>query len=93
MAYAFPDADFEGKINIHNQKIGAWEVLARYSTVNLNDADINGGKEHDATLGLNWYLNSHITFLVNYVYAMAKPGSNGKDDNINSVAARMQVVF
>jgi len=93
LAYSFPNADFEGSINIHNKKIGAWEALVRYSTVNLNDADIAGGKESNVTLGLNWYLNRHVKFMVNYIYAMAKPGSNGKNDNINSIAARMQLVF
>ncbi|CAL7961004.1 phosphate-selective porin OprO and OprP [Gammaproteobacteria bacterium] len=93
LAYSFPDAYFEGNIDIHNKKLGAWEVLARYSTVNLGDADIAGGKENNMTLGLNWYLNRHVKFLINYVYAMAKPGSNGKNDNVNSIAARMQLVF
>ena len=80
-------------MNIHNKKLGAWEVLVRYSTLNLDDADVAGGKENDITLGLNWYLNQHVKFLVNYVYAMAKPGSNGENDNVNSIAARMQLVF
>lgn len=93
LAYAFPDADFEGNIKIHHEKIGAWEVLARYSTIDLNDEDVSGGKEQNMTLGLNWYLNQHIKFLLNYVYAMAKPGSNEKNDNVNSIAARMQVAF
>ncbi|EKE01565.1 MAG: Phosphate-selective porin O and P superfamily [uncultured bacterium] len=93
LAYAFPAADFEGNINIINKNLGAWEVLARYSTVNLNDANVSGGKERNATLGLNWYLNQHVKFLVNYVYAMAKPGSNGQHENVNSIAVRMQVAF
>lgn len=93
LVYSFPNADFEGKVNIHNKKLGAWEVLVRYSTLNLDDADVAGGKENDITLGLNWYLNQHVKFLVNYVYAMAKPGSNGENDNVNSIAARMQLVF
>lgn len=93
LAYSFPDADFEGNVKIHNAKIGAWEVLARYSIIDLNDSDISGGKEKDVTLGLNWYVNNHIKFLLNYVYAMAKPGSNNKNDNVNSIAARMEVMF
>ncbi|MEI8055235.1 MAG: porin [bacterium] len=93
LAYSFPDAYFGGDIDIHNKKLGAWEALVRYSTVNLNDADVYGGKENNMTLGLNWYLNRHVEFLTNYVYAMANPGSNGKKENINSIVARIQLTF
>ncbi len=36
---------------------GAWEVAARYTQVNLNDQTILGGKMHNTTVGVNWYLN------------------------------------
>lgn len=38
---------------------GAWEVATRYSVINLNDANIQGGNLRDITFGLNWYLNAY----------------------------------
>ncbi|MET0546318.1 MAG: porin [Caulobacterales bacterium] len=59
--------------------LGAWEVAARYSTLNLNDnagADgtstpsggIRGGKQDIISAGLNWYPNSVVRFLLDYQY-------------------------
>ena len=39
----------------------------RYSRVNLEDADIDGGKERHVALGLNYYLNEHRRIMANYI--------------------------
>jgi phosphate-selective porin OprO/OprP len=52
---------------------GAWEVAARYSTLDLNDnagavgsalppGGVRGGEQRIATLGLNWYPNQVLKF-------------------------------
>lgn len=48
---------------------GAFEIAARYSEVNLDDAPVLGGKEHDWTLGANWYFGQHLKFQANYIMA------------------------
>lgn len=46
---------------------GAWEVLYRYSYMDLNDAGINGGEIRNHTVGLNWWLNPYTRMMWNYV--------------------------
>ena len=72
---------------------GAWEIAARYSTLDLNDADINGGEQDDITVGLNWYPNPHVRFMANYVMANADPNSDGEKDEPNVIQLRAQLDF
>lgn len=57
---------------------GAFELAARYSTINLNDSfvprptpgsnSVGGGQQTVYTVGLNWYPNANIRFLFDYVH-------------------------
>ena len=51
---------------------GAWEVAARYSKLDLNDALIVGGEMNNFTFGLNWYLNPNTRWTFNYVLSDVK---------------------
>jgi phosphate-selective porin OprO/OprP len=48
---------------------GAWELALRWSYIDLNDANINGGRLSDVTAGLNWYLNGYTKVQFNYIRA------------------------
>jgi phosphate-selective porin OprO/OprP len=52
---------------------GAWEIAGRYSTINLNDqlglkSGVAGGDQSIWTFGLNWYVNSNVRFVFNYLH-------------------------
>jgi phosphate-selective porin OprO/OprP len=71
---------------------GAWELAVRWSYVDLNDNNIQGGQLNDATLGLNWYLNPYLKIQFNYIRAMLDHptlGANAAD----IFALRTQVDF
>jgi phosphate-selective porin OprO/OprP len=76
---------------------GAWEIAARFSTLDLADSGILGGVENDITVALNWYATPSILFRANYVYAHTDPSSIaaglGVDENVNILGLRAQVVF
>lgn len=62
----------------HQGGLGAWQVGARYSRLNLTDSGMDGGELEDVTVGLNWFLNPNLKIQNNYVYtirdAQASPG-------------------
>jgi phosphate-selective porin OprO/OprP len=46
---------------------GAWELAGGYDHINLNGNNINGGRMSTAKFGINWYPNSHIRVMTNYI--------------------------
>ena len=74
---------------------------------NLDSGQVSGGKSQDVTLGLNWWLNPNMRFMVNYVFTWIQ-NSNGDynlgngtlvgskftgDGLIQSVGARMDISY
>lgn len=68
--------------------LGAVEVSLRYSNIDLDDANLNGGQMSSITGGVNWYLNPATKVAFNYVYTDVK--NLGK---ANIIQMRFQVVF
>jgi phosphate-selective porin OprO/OprP len=60
---------------------GAWELAARFSTLDLDDSASlglggdGGGEIDNLTLGLNWYLNNNMMFRLNYVRTLDCSGT------------------
>jgi phosphate-selective porin OprO/OprP len=65
---------------------GAVEVALRYSALDLNDGDIEGGDLSDWSLGINWYLNPNTKFMLGVVR-----GDRQDLPTVTAVQARFQV--
>src|SRR5262249_22448222 len=82
---------------------GAWEIAARYSTIDLNDriastVGIAGGQQNIYTVGLNWYATRNIRLMFNYLHGdVAKQisATNAGDagSKFDAFAMRPQVAF
>jgi phosphate-selective porin OprO/OprP len=73
--------------------IGAWQLAARFSSVDLNDADITGGDAQNFSLGLNWFATNNIRMSANYVNVLNVNGGAGNGDEPEAFQMRAQVEF
>lgn len=73
--------------------IGAWQVGARFSNVDLNDSSINGGEADNMTLGLNWFPNANLRFSANYIRVLDTDGGPVAGDEPDIFTVRGQVEF
>ena len=55
---------------------GAFELAAKYSTIDLSDADILGGTEDTITGALNWYLHRNMRMMFDWTHILDTDESN-----------------
>jgi phosphate-selective porin OprO/OprP len=60
--------DISPKRTVFEGGPGAWELVLRYSTVDLVDKGINGGKFKRFTPMMNWYLSDNVRLELGYGY-------------------------
>nr|WP_298377009.1 OprO/OprP family phosphate-selective porin [uncultured Halomonas sp.] len=70
---------------------GAWELVTRYSDVDLNDRNIEGGSEHNLTLGVNWYISSDLRLMLDYTDVHSR--RQGESDDPEILTMRAQISF
>ena len=94
-----PEKDF----SLKSGGIGAWELGARYSYVNLTDGSasssgsVNGGREHAITTALNWYVNPVVRFMIDWTHILETGASpdeiNREAEGLDIFAFRTQFAF
>ena len=90
----------QGKFSRPNPKsavgrggIGAWQLAARYSTIDLNDGVVIGGEADAVTVGLNWYPTPTLRFTANYVDVLSVEGGPYADMTPRVFQVRSQWAF
>jgi phosphate-selective porin OprO/OprP len=74
---------------------GAFEVLARYDTLDLNDEDagITGGEVEQYGLGFNWYLRNNFRMMANYTAVRSDDEAVAPNDDPDVYHLRAQWDF
>jgi phosphate-selective porin OprO/OprP len=75
------------------QGAGAWEIGARYDNINLTDGNVAGGEMNSYVLGLNWYPNDRVRFMLNYTAVDTDDNAVVADDDPTIIALRAQYDF
>ncbi|MES2490190.1 MAG: porin [Pseudomonadota bacterium] len=72
---------------------GAFEVAARISGIDLSDKTVNGGKERNAAVTFNWYLNPFMRMSANVVKVLKLEGGPLNDDEPTVFQIRAQLAL
>ena len=73
---------------------GVFEVAGRLSAIDLDDEDVAGGRQGDLTVGLNWYPDTNVRLMANYVRAQAHDTpTTGDNEHANIYQVRLQIAF
>jgi len=81
----------KGNFNVGKGGWGAWEVAGRYSYLNLNSGDTEGGRMSMLMTGVNWYLHSNVKWRFNYGFGHVT--DRNPDGNVNIFQTRLELDF
>jgi len=96
--YDLTTASFHGLIPrapLGGGGFGAWEVAARYSSMNLDSGGgVAGGIQNIWSVGLNWYPNSTVRFLLDYNNIQVNhANAPGADISAHAIGLRSQIAL
>lgn len=64
------------------QAENAWELGFRFSSLDLDDGVVAGGKEDNLAFGVNYYVNPYLRFMLNYIVVDSERAGISDDPNI-----------
>lgn len=67
--------------------------FVRVNHTNLNDSDLKCGALTDLSAGMNYYLNKHIIFRLNYSHVKTDQYSALEKSHYNILQSRIQIKF
>jgi phosphate-selective porin OprO/OprP len=70
---------------------GAWEVSSRWSSIDLKDRSVDGGRLDILSFGVNWWLTP--VFNVNLNYRLINNQTNGLSGDSSGIMARMMLTL
>lgn len=87
----FGDVALPDELRLSRGGPGAFELSARYDTLDLSEAPTGGGTEANWTIGLTWRPELNVKVLANYTNLdIRRPVSAGGDTRIDLTEVRLQ---
>jgi phosphate-selective porin OprO/OprP len=79
--YRIADGEFKNirpirNFDLETGGLGAWEVGARFASIDLNDGDFIAGQEDVGSMALNWYVNRNVRFMFDWTRILDTDGSS-----------------
>lgn len=93
-AFDAPSVDHPFDLDEHG--LGAWELVARYSVLDLDDGAVRGGEQAIWSGGVNWFANPAVKFSLHYLdVSVDRPNSAGQQtgQDYQTVNLRSQFAF
>jgi len=95
-AYRLGSGEFKRLERGANSKSGAWELAARFATIDLNDGSMSGGSEDAVTVAANCYVSSNLRLMFGWTHILDTEGGSiatSQADGTDIFAVRGQLTF
>jgi phosphate-selective porin OprO/OprP len=77
--------------SLRERTFGAWELVSRFSRLDLNDQEVKGGIMNLVTVGVNGYLTSRVKVMLDYAFGQVDHIEN--DGDVRILEGRVQYEF
>ena len=68
---------------------GAYEIALRYSSLDLDDAEVDGGEQTEHTIALSWIHSRQLRLMASYARIETRPNRDGDDETVDAVGLRL----